>query len=44
MPHKKDTDYLALSAWTRAKENELLTRERLERMIDAKELGMPSRC
>ena len=39
MSHKKDTDYLALSAWTRAKENELLTRERLDRMIEARELG-----
>ena len=39
LSHKKDTDYLALSAWTRAKENELLTRERLDRMIEAKELG-----
>lgn len=39
MSHRKDTDYLALSARLRAQENDLLTRERLERMIDAKELG-----
>lgn len=39
MSHRKDTDYLALSARLRAQENDLLTRERLDRMIDAKELG-----
>ena len=34
---KKDTDYLAISARVRAMENRLLTRERMERMIDAKD-------
>lgn len=37
MSRKKDTDYLALSARIRAMENRLLTRERMERMIDAKD-------
>ena len=34
---KKDTDYLAISARVRAMENRLLTRERMDRMIDAKD-------
>ena len=37
MSRNKDTDYLALSARIRALENRLLTRERMERMIDAKD-------
>ena len=37
MPNKKDTDYLSISARIRAMENRLLTRERLERMVDARE-------
>lgn len=37
MSRNKDTDYLALSARIRAMENRLLTRERMERMIDAKD-------
>jgi len=32
----KDTDYLSISAGIRVKENRLLTRERMERMIDAR--------
>ena len=36
---KKDTDYLAVSARIRAMENRLLTRERMDRMIDAKDDG-----
>ncbi|MCD7947557.1 MAG: V-type ATPase subunit [Oscillospiraceae bacterium] len=36
MPRIKDTDYLSISARVRAKENRLLTRERMERMIDAR--------
>jgi len=39
LSHKKDTDYLSISARVRAMENRLLTRERLERMIDAREDG-----
>ena len=34
---KKDTDYLGISARVRAMENRLLTRERMERMIDARD-------
>ena len=34
---KKDTDYLAISARVRAMENRLLTRERMDRMIDAQD-------
>ena len=34
---KKDTDYLAISARIRAMENRLLNRERMERMIDARD-------
>ena len=37
MPRRKDTDYLAISTRVHAMENKLLTRERMERMIDAKE-------
>lgn len=37
MSHKKDTDYLAISARIRAMENRLLTRERMDRMIDARD-------
>ncbi len=36
MPKLKDTDYLAVSAQIRAMETRLLTRERMERMIDAR--------
>ena len=32
----KDTDYLSISTRVRAMENRLLTRERMERMIDAR--------
>ena len=39
MSHKKDTDYLAISARIRAMENRLLTRERMDRMIDARDQG-----
>ncbi|MCI9156018.1 MAG: V-type ATPase subunit [Lawsonibacter sp.] len=34
---KKDTDYLAISARIRAMENRLLTRERMDRMIEARD-------
>ena len=34
---KKDTDYLAISARIRAMENKLLTRERMDRMIEARD-------
>ncbi len=37
MSHNKDTDYLSLSTRLHAMENRLLTRERMERMIDAKD-------
>ena len=37
MSHKKDTDYLSISARVRAMENRLLTRERLERMLEARD-------
>lgn len=36
MPKLKDTDYLSISARVRAMENRLLTRERLERMLEAR--------
>ncbi len=39
MSHKKDTDYLSISARVRALETRLLTRERLERMLDARDNG-----
>ncbi len=37
MSHRKDTDYLVISARIKAMENRLLTRERMERMIDARD-------
>ena len=37
MSQQRDTDYLAISARIHAMENRLLTRERMERMIEAKE-------
>lgn len=37
MSHRKDTDYLAVSARIRAMENRLLTRERMDRIIDARD-------
>ncbi len=39
MSHRKDTDYLSVSARVRAMENRLLTRERMDRMIDAADDG-----
>jgi len=39
LSHKKDTDYLGISARVRAMETRLLTRERLERMVDARDNG-----
>lgn len=39
MSHRKDTDYLAVSTRIRAMENRLLTRERMDRMIEAREDG-----
>ena len=37
MSHRKDTDYLAISARIRAMENRLLTRERMDRIIEARD-------
>ena len=37
MSHRKDTDYLAISARIRAMENRLLTRDRMDRIIDARD-------
>lgn len=37
MSHTRDTDYLSISTRIHAMENRMLTRERMERMIDAKE-------
>ena len=37
MSHRRDTDYLAISARVRAMENRLLTRERMDRIIDARD-------
>lgn len=37
MSHRKDTDYLSVSARIRAMENRLLTRERMDRMIEARD-------
>ncbi|MGI5963440.1 MAG: V-type ATPase subunit [Lawsonibacter sp.] len=37
MSHRKDTDYLSISARVRAMENRLLTRERMDRMIEARD-------
>ena len=39
MSHKKDTDYLAISTRVHAMENRMLSRERMDRMIDAKDDG-----
>ena len=39
MSHHRDTDYLAISARIRAMENRLLTRERMDRIIDARDDG-----
>lgn len=40
MSHQiKDIDYLSISTRIRAMENRLLTRERMDRMIDAMENG-----
>lgn len=40
---EKDVDYLALSARVRAMEGRLLTRERLDRMIDARDIAEASK-
>ena len=37
MSHRKDTDYLAISARIRAMENRLLTHDRMDRMIEARD-------
>ena len=37
MSRRKDTDYLSISARIRAMENRLLTRERMDRIIDARD-------
>ena len=37
MSHRRDTDYLAISARIRAMENRLLTRDRMDRIIDARD-------
>ena len=37
MSHRKDTDYLVISTRIHAMETRMLTRERMERMIDAKD-------
>ena len=37
MSHRKDTDYLVVSARIRAMENRLLTAERMDRMIEARD-------
>lgn len=37
MSHRKDTDYLSVSARIRGMENRLLTRERMDRMIEARD-------
>ena len=37
MTPRKDTDYLAISARIRAMENRMLTREKLERLVDARD-------
>jgi len=39
LSHRKDTDYLSISARIRAMETRMLTRERLDRMIDARDDG-----
>ena len=37
MSHRKDTEYLSVSAWIKAIENRLLTSERMDRMIEARD-------
>ena len=37
MSQRKDTEYLRISSWVRAMENRLMTWDRLERMIDARD-------
>lgn len=39
LSRKKDTDYLTISARIHAMENRMLTRERMDRMIDARDEG-----
>ena len=39
MSYRKDTEYLSISSRVRAMETRLLTRDRLERMIDARDTG-----
>ncbi len=39
MSHRKDTDFLAISTRIRVMENRLLTRERMDRVIDARDEG-----
>ncbi len=39
LSRKKDTDYLAISTRIHAMENRMLTRERMDRMIDARDEG-----
>ena len=39
MSHEKDLDYLTISARIHAMENRMLTRERMDRMIDARDEG-----
>ncbi len=39
MSHRKDTDYLSISTRIRAMENRLLTKERMDRMIEARDTG-----
>lgn len=39
MSHRKDTDYLSISTRIHAMETRMLTRERMDRMIDAKDDG-----
>ena len=39
MSRKRDTDYLTISARIHAMENRMLTRERMDRMIDARDEG-----
>ena len=39
MSHRKDTEYLSISARIRAMENRLLTRDRMNRVIDARDTG-----
>lgn len=39
MSHRRDTDYLAISTRVRAMENRLLSRERMDRIIEARDEG-----